>query len=57
MLLYLFIALQIKLWGAYSPIHLLSLLTIFTLGVGIYYVRVGNVKRHKQTMIALYFSL
>ena len=46
---------EIKLWGAYSPIHLLSLLTIFTLGVGIYYVRVGNVKRHKQTMIALYF--
>ena len=46
---------EIKLWGAYSPIHLLSLLTIFTLGVGIYYVRVGNVKRHKQSMIALYF--
>ena len=46
---------EIKLWGAYSPIHLLSLLTIFLLGVGIYYARVGNVKRHKQTMIALYF--
>ena len=46
---------EIKLWGAYSPIHLLSLLTIFTLGVGIYYVRVGNVKRHKQIMIATYF--
>ena len=46
---------EIKLWGAYSPIHLLSLLTIFILGVGIYYVRVGNIKRHKQTMITLYF--
>ena len=46
---------EIKLWGVYSPIHLLSLLTIFTLGVGIYYVRVGNVKRHKQVMIATYF--
>jgi uncharacterized membrane protein len=46
---------EIKLWGAYSPIHLLSLLTIFTLGVGIYYVRVRNIKRHKQTMITLYF--
>ena len=46
---------EIKLWGAYSPIHLLSLWTIFILGVGIYYVRVGNVKRHKQTMITLYF--
>ena len=46
---------EIKLWGAYSPIHLLSLLTIFTLGLAIYYVRIGNIKRHKQTMIALYF--
>ena len=46
---------EIKLWGAYSPIHLLSLWTIFILGVGIYYVRVGNIKRHKQTMITLYF--
>ena len=46
---------EIKLWGAYSPIHLLSLWTIFILGVGIYYARVGNVKRHKQTMITLYF--
>jgi uncharacterized membrane protein len=46
---------EIKLWGAYSPIHLLSLWTIFILGIGIYYARVGNVKRHKQTMITLYF--
>ena len=46
---------EIRLWGAYSPIHLLSLWTIFILGVGIYYARVGNIKRHKQVMIALYF--
>ena len=46
---------EIKMWGVYSPIHLLSLWTIFILGVGIYYVRVGNIKRHKQTMITLYF--
>ena len=46
---------EIKLWGAYSPIHLLSLWTIFILGVGVYYARVGNIKRHKQVMIALYF--
>lgn len=45
----------IRLWGAYSPIHLLSLWTIFILGVGIYYARVGNIKRHKQVMITLYF--
>ena len=46
---------EINLWGAYSPIHLLSLWTIFILGVGVYYVRVGNIKRHKQVMIATYF--
>ena len=46
---------EIKLWGVYSPIHLLSLWTTFILGVGIYYVRVGNIKRHKQIMIATYF--
>ena len=46
---------EIKLWGAYSPIHLLSLWTIFSLGLGIYFARAGNIKRHKQVMIALYF--
>lgn len=46
---------EIKLWGQYSPIHLLSLWTIFSVGLAIYFVRVGNLKRHKQVMIALYF--
>ena len=45
---------EIKLWGAYSPIHLLSIWTIFSLGLAIYFVRIGNIKRHKQVMIALY---
>ena len=45
---------KIELWGAYSPIHLLSVWTIFSLGLAIYYVRVGNIKRHKQVIIALY---
>ena len=45
---------KIELWGAYSPIHLLSAWTIFSFGLAIYYVRVGNIKRHKQVMIALY---
>ena len=45
---------EIKLWGAYSPIHLLSIWTIISLGLAIYFVRVGNIKRHKQVMLALY---
>ena len=45
---------EIKLWGAYSPIHLLSIWTIFSVGLAIYFVRVGDIKRHKQVMVALY---
>ena len=45
---------KIELWGRYSPIHLLSLWTIFSVGLAIYYARVGNIKRHKQVMVALY---
>ena len=46
---------ETKMWGDYSPIHLLSLCTIFILGVGVYYARVGNIKLHKNVMIATYF--
>ena len=45
---------EIKLWNAYSPIHLLSAWTIFSLVLAIYYVRVSNIKRHKQVMIMIY---
>ena len=45
---------EIKLWGQYSPIHLLSLWTLFSLGLAIYFARIGKIKRHKQVMVALY---
>ncbi len=45
---------EIKLWGLFSPIHLLSIWTIFSVGLAIYFVRVGNIKRHKQVMVSLY---
>ena len=45
---------EINMWGKYSPIHILSLYTIATLFQAIYFVRVGNIKRHKQTMTLLY---
>lgn len=45
---------EIRLWGEYSPIHLLSLWTIWSAGLAVYYVRVSNIRRHKQVMIALY---
>lgn len=45
---------EIKLWNIYSPIHLLSAWTIFSLGLAIYYVRISNIKRHKHLMIMIY---
>ena len=45
---------EIKMWGAYSPIHLLSLLTIFVLGLAVYFVRAGYIERHKHAMATLY---
>ena len=46
---------EIKLISLYSPIHLLSLWTIFSCWMGIYFARKGNIKRHKYVMISLYF--
>ena len=45
---------EIHMWGKYSPIHILSLWTIFCLLLAIYFVRIENIKRHKQTMTILY---
>lgn len=45
---------KIKLWGDYSPIHLLSLFTIGSLFFAVKAARSGNIKRHKTIMILLY---
>lgn len=46
---------ELRLWGLYSPIHILSLCTIFSLGVAVYFARKGNIKQHKIWMMSLYF--
>lgn len=46
---------EIKLWGDYSPIHLLSVWVLFiSLPMAVVYVRRGNIKAHKQTMQATF---
>ena len=45
---------EIQVWGAYSPIHLLSGWTILTLCTGVYFARVGNIKAHQLNMQLLY---
>lgn len=46
----------IRLWGPFSPIHLLSLYTTYALIAGIHYARIGQIKKHKGTMQGLYLG-
>ncbi|WP_150910100.1 DUF2306 domain-containing protein [Marinobacter halotolerans] len=45
---------ELRVWGAWSPIHLLSVFTLCILGVGIWAARNGRVKTHAITMAATY---
>ena len=45
---------EIQLWGAFSPIHLLSAWTVFTLCTGVYFARVVNIMAHHWNMVLLY---
>ena len=44
----------LKLVGPFSPIHLLSVLTLASLWYAIGAVRRGDIKRHRQTMVTLF---
>jgi uncharacterized membrane protein len=43
--------------GQFSPIHLLSILTLVTLPFAIWARRVGRISSHRAAMLSLYFSL
>ena len=45
----------LKLVGPFSPIHLLSVLTLASLWYAIRAARRGTIKRHRQTMVALFW--
>jgi uncharacterized membrane protein len=40
----------IRMWGPFSPIHLLSILTLFLLWRAVSYARAHNIRLHKRTM-------
>ncbi len=46
---------EIRLWGPFSPIHILTILGAVGLAQGIYFIRIGNVAAHKAVMKNLYF--
>ena len=45
---------QIRLFGPWSPIHLLSVFAAFTLVLGVFYARRHNVRGHRITMISVF---
>ena len=44
-----------KVWGDYSPIHILSAWTLLSLAAGIYFIRKGDIRRHKYIMTSLFY--
>ena len=46
---------KLNLWGKYSPIHLLSIWVIICVFLGVYFARIGNIKRHKIFMVYTYW--
>jgi uncharacterized membrane protein len=47
---------DIRQFGAYSLIHVLSLYTLAMLPLGLYFARGHNVRGHKRTMLGLFLG-
>ena len=45
---------EIRLWGPWSPIHLLAIFTLVMLPLGVWSARRHAVARHRRTMIGLF---
>jgi uncharacterized membrane protein len=46
----------IRLWGPWSPIHLLSILTLAALPLAVLHARRHNVRRHRNAMTSLFMG-
>ncbi len=47
---------EIRLWGPWSPIHLLSIFTLAMLPLGIWHAHNHSVQRHRAAMLGLFFG-
>jgi uncharacterized membrane protein len=45
---------QLRLWGPWSPIHLLAIFTLIMLPVGVWAAHRHAVERHRWTMIGIF---
>jgi len=49
-----FFIFELRIMGPFSPIHLLSVFTLYALYSAVRAARQNNIKRHKQMMVLLY---
>lgn len=47
---------EIRVWGLFSPIHLLTIFSAFSLVVGVWAARTGRIATHRHTMLWLYIG-
>ncbi len=45
---------ELRIWGAWSPIHLLAIFTLVTLPLAVLHARRHRVEHHKWTMIGIF---
>jgi uncharacterized membrane protein len=45
---------ELRLWGPWSPIHLLAIFTLVTLPIGVLHARRHRVARHRLYMISIF---
>ena len=45
---------DLRMWGPWSPIHLLSIFTLAMLPLGVWHARRHDVSRHRWTMIGIF---
>jgi uncharacterized membrane protein len=46
----------IRLWGPWSPIHLLAIFTLIMLPVAVFHARRHRVRQHRIAMLSLFFG-
>lgn len=46
---------EIRMFGPFSPIHILSVLVLVTVPLAVWHAHNHRVKRHRSAMISLYF--
>jgi uncharacterized membrane protein len=45
---------ELRLWGSWSPIHLLAILTLVTLPIGVLHARRHRIGQHRIYMISIF---